>query len=392
MSLNQLTFLAQNPFASYATRSGVYTADANGLISNVSLTGTAVEDLMASGCVPITSNPSSNFRNILDGGDFTVNPWQRNCGGLATTGSNTTTIANTVTYFPDRWFGVGGASSSIQLTQIADATVPGFATSCLHSRKNTTTDTAAVNFGQVIEQADAIKCQGSTVTLSFWARTGAFYSGGNLTVQLIAGTGTVANGTAANMVAGSWTSQASLVNVSQPLTGGMTRYNFSAVVPVGATQLGVLFSWTPVGTSGGTTDGIYFNGLQLEMGGLSPFEHRDIQVETEICQRFAWLVAEAASGVLVGMGSCQTTTTATIYMATPVQMRAAPTVTVAAGGFKVSPAAATASGTAAAGSTHTPNAINVTFSSVTTTTAGFATPMLCTSVASNGYVLASADL
>jgi hypothetical protein len=32
------------------------------------------------------------------------------------------------------------------------------------------------------------------------------------------------------------------------------------------------------------------------------FEHRDVQVELEICQRYVWLVNEPASGVVCGAG------------------------------------------------------------------------------------------
>src|SRR5882762_5613170 len=48
-------------------------------------------------------------RNIIDGGDFTTNPWQR--------GTNFTAIAGALTYTADRFFAVGGASSSISRSE-----------------------------------------------------------------------------------------------------------------------------------------------------------------------------------------------------------------------------------------------------------------------------------
>src|SRR5262249_36761577 len=58
-------------------------------------------------------------RNIIDGGDFTTNPWQR--------GTSFTGVANTLTYTADRFFAVGGASSSIAVSQVSGVTaVPGF--------------------------------------------------------------------------------------------------------------------------------------------------------------------------------------------------------------------------------------------------------------------------
>jgi hypothetical protein len=46
---------------------------------------------------------NNNFRNAIDGGDFTINPWQR---GTAFTG-----IAATATYTADRFFVVGTDAS-----------------------------------------------------------------------------------------------------------------------------------------------------------------------------------------------------------------------------------------------------------------------------------------
>src|SRR3974390_2095234 len=126
MAINQLTFLAQQPYQIFQTRGGTFSADGNGLITGVPLSsaaGPTVTDLIASGCIPIAANPASQFRNLLDGGDFTVNPWQRNIGGLASGGVISSAISNTATYFPDRWFAIGGSSSSILLANVADTTV-----------------------------------------------------------------------------------------------------------------------------------------------------------------------------------------------------------------------------------------------------------------------------
>src|SRR5260370_25306794 len=70
---------------------------------------------------------------------------------------------------------------------------------------------------------------------------------------------------------------------------------------------------------------------------------------------------EPASGVIVGAALVAGATSDIIFIPLPVQMRAAPTVTVSAGSFKFNLAGtATAVGTFAAGSTHTPNYISVT--------------------------------
>ena len=381
------TFYAGVAGMSFQTRGASYTADANGMIYNVPTGGFDPIDLMNEGCVPVVAPLDVNFRNLIDGGDFTVNPWQRNVAGLATAGVITTAITNTPTYFPDRWFGVGGASSAVQLSKVADTTIPGFAQSCKHQRQVANTNTAAISFGHVLESADSIRAQGRQITLSFWAKAGANYSGGALTAQVISGTGT--DQSAANLVAGSWTGQANIINATQALGGLFTRFQFTGTVPVGATQLGVLFTWTPTGTAG-SDDSVSFHGLQLEIGTVaSPFEHRDVQVELEICQRYAWLLNEPASGVVVGSGMVSATNTEIWYLALPVQMRAAPTVTTSVGTFKSN--SSTGGVVAATGltgnATHTPTVIGLTATG--TGTAGQAA--MLQGGGGSGYVLASAD-
>jgi hypothetical protein len=314
----------------------------------------------------------ANFRNLVDGGDFTTNPWQR--------GTSFTSIASTLTYTADRWFAIGGASSSISVLQVTGVTaVPGFNQALQFGRGNGNTNTAAISLGQVLESADSVRCQGQTVTLSFWAAAGASWSpaSGNLNALLASGTGT--NQSAASLVAGTWTgyssltlapqqgSAAAVANIAQPITSTWTRYSFTATVPAGCSQLGLVFSATPTGTAG-SADYVQIMGLQLEIGAqATPFEHRDVQVELEIAQRYCWVIPEPAAGVVIAQGGANVAANAQTYLLyTPVQMRTAPTVTVVTGGFRVAAAAAAATATITAGGTHTPNQITLT-SAVTET-------------------------
>jgi hypothetical protein len=327
----------------------------------------------------------ANFRNLIDCGDFTVNPFQRNIAGLASAGVISTAIAATPTYFADRFFAVGGASSSILMAAVADASVQGFGQSLKLSRSSGNSNAAAINFGQVLETADSIRAQGQQVTLSFYAKQGANYSGGALSVAVISGTGT--NQSAASMAAATWTGQASSVSGSQSLSTSMTRYSFTGNIPANATQLGVLLTWTPSGTAG-SDDSITLNGLQLEIGAMSAFEHRDAQVELELGQRYAWVIPEPASGVLIGAGTTLGANSQNYYMSTPVQFMKAPTVTLATGSFKVAAGAAYAAATSlTAGTTHTVNAINVT----TANTAAAGVGALLGGGGGSGWILASAD-
>ncbi len=289
-----LNYLAPAPYALFFTRNGAFQADGNALISNVN-TGLQTLDLLESGCVPLAFNPFANFRNLVDGGDFSINPFQRNIPGLASGGVIATPVAATPTYFADRFFAAGGASSAILMAATPDASVTGFNQSLKVSRQSGNSNTAVINLGQVVETFDSLRCQGQTVTLSFWARAGATFSGGALTVQLIAGNGV--NQSAASLIARTWTGLSSVVSAQQGLTSAMTRYQFTGAVPASASQLGVLLSFTPSGTAG-VDDSISINGVQLEIGpSASPFEHIDAQVTLEICQRYAWAIPEPGAGV-----------------------------------------------------------------------------------------------
>lgn len=334
----------------------------------------------------VASALQANFRNLLDGGDATTNPWQR--------GTSFSSIAGSLIYTADRIFCIANAASAAQFSQSADTNVAGFADFFKWGRPSANTDTHAITIGQALETLDSIRCQSQPITLSFWAKKGANYSGGALTVQVLYST-TAGNDTAAHLAAAStnWSSGSGggyVINATQALTTTETRYEFTGSVPAGCTQLGFLITWTPTGTAG-ADDNVYANGLQLEIGnGATPYEKRDVQVELEICQRYFYQISEPGSGVVVGPGMITAAAVQSYILPMPTQMRIAPTVTVSVGTFKVNLAGtATTPTTFAAGTTHTPNYITVT-SANTGQTAGQAT--LLQGGGGSGYIQASADL
>jgi len=360
-----------------------YSADALGFVA---VDPRDVPELLRAGFT-VSPQPSSNFRNLIDGGDFTVNPFQRNIAGLASGGVLSAAITNTVTYFADRFFAVGGASSSILMAKVAATDVPSFSQELQVYRSSGNSNLAPIYFGQVMETADSIRCQGQMHTLSFWMRQLANFTGGAVTASIIAGTG--ADQSAASMIAGTWTGQTTVATLTfTPATGVKARVSLTGAIPANATQIGVLWSFTPAGTAG-TGDGFAINGIQLEQGpSATTFEHLDIQVVTEICQRYTWVIAEPANGVLVGSGTTLGANSQNFYMATPVQFRSAPTVTVSAGSFKVAAAAAYAAATSlAAGATHTVNAISLTAAN----TAAAGVGALLGGGGGSGYIVASSD-
>jgi hypothetical protein len=342
-------------------------------------------------------------RNIIDGGDFTTNPWQR--------GTSFTGIANILTYTADRFFVIGGASSSISVSQVTGVTgVPGFSQALQFGRAAGNASTSVISLGQVVETLDSIRLQSQTVTLSFWAQAGANWSpaGGALNVLVASGTGV--NQSAISFNAGAWNGYTSLTltpqqnispvsspgaavltpgaGIAQQITASWQRYSVTALAPPGCTQLGVLFSATPSGAAG-AADFVQVMGVQLEIGSqATPFEHRDIELELAIAQRYFFNIPEPASGVIVGAGMVAGTNSEIIFIPLPVQMRAAPTVTVSSGSFKFNLAGtATAAGAFAPGTTHTPNYISVTGTAAGTAGQG----TLLQGGGGIGFIQASAD-
>src|ERR1700684_364214 len=95
------------PSGAGGTIQGVYTGQvAIGGDGTVLVDPRDADALLQLGFSSTTGVPGvAHFRHLIDGGDFTVNPWQR--------GNSFTAIASTLTYTADRFFAVGGASSAI---------------------------------------------------------------------------------------------------------------------------------------------------------------------------------------------------------------------------------------------------------------------------------------
>lgn len=309
-------------------------------------------NLTVAGTLNAVATGSAFPKNLIDGGDFTVNPWQR--------GTSISGIAASIVYVPDRFFIVGAAASVSAIgTRVAFSSVAGFSQAFTFGRSSTASSLSAITAGQVLESADSIRTQGQQVTLSFWAQTGANYSGGNLGVTLAQGNGTDQG--ALSAVNAQWTAQTNVVSATQALTGTMTRYSFTGTVSSATTQLAVLLNYTPTG-SAGAADNVLLQGIQLEIGSIATsFEHRDVEVELALCQRYALVINEPASGIGVSAAISTASNKFAMTIGFPTPMRAAPTLTVTNGSFGFQLAGAYLAGSSlAAGVGHTVLAMNLT--------------------------------
>ena len=360
-------------------------------------------------------------KNLIVGGDFTTSPWQR--------GTSFTGIANTLAYTADRFFAVGGASSSISVSRQTDAPDARILNCIRVGRAAANADTAALVFGQAAETLDAVPYAGKTVVLSFWAKAGANFSptGGLLGLTIAPGTGT--DQSAATLVAGTWTGYAAatlstVVPATLPIysasgnndtglyagnqattvvgvgiTTSWVRYQVVAAIPATATQIGVLFSMTPVGTAG-ANDWYQLAGIQLETVAVelpyaSVFERQTPAFVRTQCQRHCYQLNEKATVAAVqANGMMSATNVQTVCIPLPVTMRTTPTVTVTAGNWRFNIAGTlTAVGggfAAGAAATQSPEAINVV--GAVTATVGQATQLVSGAATWGGSIVASADL
>lgn len=357
-------------------------------VSTVTTTGGLTQHVGSSTVIGAqNSSFYSNPRNMLDGGDATINPWQR--------GTSLTSLgATSATYTADRWFLFQSVSAtSAAMVKTANSSVVGFSSLFAWGRTQSSGSVSTLFLGQVLESQDSFRAQGQNVTLSFWASFNTGFTAGQTSatigVQLVQGFGI--DQSANSCVAGTWTTQTNLVSATQVLTSTMTRYAFSATVSNTANQLGVLFSYIPNTTTAITAETVFMNGMQLEVGGMGPFEHREIEQEIAFCQRYYFEIDEpGTSGTVIAAGMVGPANSGLFVLNLPVQMRGVPTVSVTNGSFGANIGGAYVALTSIAGfGGHTVNYVGV---SGLLTAVSNVPALLISSSAATGKIKISADL
>jgi len=235
--------------------------------------------------------------------------WQR--------GTSFTVGSASYTYTADRFKDYSANTSTTVSRSTSVPTTAGslFQYSFQLQRPNGNTGTNLLNILQIIETANCYDLAGQSVTLSFWVKKGANYSGGNITVQLL--TGTVADQGGDPYT---WTGLATAVNDStySPTTT-WTRVTYTGTIASNALEVCPVIAFTPTGTAG-ADDSLYITGVQLEIGtSATPFERRLYDKELVSCQRYYQI---QSYGVGAGVG----TTTVNILFPFLQNMRTSPSV------------------------------------------------------------------
>lgn len=244
------------------------------------------------------------FKNKIINGGMSI--WQR--------GTSFTVGASSYTYTVDRF---KTFSANTATTVSRNTSVPaGFQYSLQIQRPAANTGTSSLSSVQMIESSNCFDLAGQSITLSFWAKAGANYSGGNLTVQALSGT--VADQTGDPY---SWTGLSAFINTTQAITTTWTRYSFTATVSASALEIASSIAFTPTGTAG-ADDSLYITGVQLEKGSTATsFDYRPYGTELALCQRYYEIGVTGYHGDISNTGAYGS------YPQFSVTKRAAPTIT-----------------------------------------------------------------
>ena len=208
---------------------------------------------------------------------------------------------------------------------------------------------SVIYFSQSFESINSIPLAGKTVTLSFYARAGANFSSASNVLSGYLETGT---GTDQNIVVVAWTGAATPITFNSTLTTTWQRFTYTGTLAATATQIGLVFDYTPVGTAG-ANDYFEITGVQIDVGSVAlPFRTTgtSYQQELALCQRYYVQWNSYYSAVM-----CRQLSTTQSYADCflPVSMRTSPTLTIgtATGATFYSGAASTATVTIAANGT-----------------------------------------
>lgn len=273
---------------------------------------------------PVVTAPV--HENMLLNGGFDV--WQRNTSFATFTDD---------TYGPDRWNLLSSTTAQWSVSQSSNAPA-GFKSSAKCTQASSTN--GQFMLAQFLENIDAMKLAGQTVSLSFWAQTTAGKEISNLRATILSWNST-ADVLTSDVVAtwnGAGTDPAWATNwlANKPgsnlaLGQQWQRFTVEGIVLNSANMANLaLVIWSD-DTTVATNDEFYITGIQINIGAsAAAFQPRPYVQELDACQRYCWAYSTAAGGI-VGNGYATQTTVAAILVATKVPLRLATPVLTATG-------------------------------------------------------------
>lgn len=115
-------------------------------------------------------------------------------------------------------------------------------------RPNGSSVTNEMRFWKILRPEDCFRLRGKAVTLRFTCVAGANFSGTGLAVRVA--TGTTASESGDLIDSGGFAGHANPIDQTQSITTTVTRYEFDATLGATIQEIGIQFSYVPVGTAG----------------------------------------------------------------------------------------------------------------------------------------------
>jgi hypothetical protein len=294
-------------------------------------------------------------------------------------------------YTFDRWQGRTGSGAQTISRQVTnDLTNLPFIQYCARvGRNSANTGIGIILFEQSLETVNTIPFVGKTVTISYYARKGANFSGASdiLSGALVTGTGTDQNVNA-------YTGGANTILGSSTLTTSWQRFTYTGAIPTTVNEMALQFSYTPVGTAG-AADYFEVTGVQVDIGSVAlPFRTyaATIQEELAACQRYFQIFGGNDVFEYYGIGANLNTVNANCVVQWYVPMRTAPTATfTTASNYRVTQGTSANTCTGATGDILTKNNAAIQFTVASGLTSGNAVRCLANNTLS-GTISVSAEL
>ena len=280
--------------------------------------------------------PLATPRNLLDNGAFAVQQ-----EGTGTKTCATTSAPAVTAIVADRWVCDTNVTSGTGQAAAITTGLPTGATGGVKIWRNSGSLAQPVALLQEIATANATQAAGKAVVLSFSAEALAGLKADNgsvITATIIYGTGTdetfSVGWTASPAITPAWTGVTVLQTNTFTITTSWAGYQTPVInVPSTATEIGVVFSFTPTTTgSGGSTDGFAVTQAQLEVGASpSPFEIHPYAYDLNVAYRYLYKISEGAAFTARAPCEIDTTSIALCYLQFPQTMLKAPTMSYTAG-------------------------------------------------------------
>lgn len=220
-------------------------------------------------------SPYQGFRNAIING--AMNIWQRAID------TGTIGLGGGEYYGVDRWWLYNNGYTSKMTQQLVGSTLPTFLYCMRFQRTSGQTSIVPSVLHTPQETINSVRLAGKQATLSFYARASSGMSNtSGVSVMVNTGTGTDQK----NFGASSYTGGATPITTTPTLTTSWQRFTVTGTIASTTTEIDIQINYVPAGTAG-ASDYFEITGVQLEEGSVAtPFEHRPIQQELALCQRY----------------------------------------------------------------------------------------------------------